>query len=59
MALDSLTNDILILAVDNRKAEFEQRFSKWGSASDAFKLWSEMVVKFIDNSRGVKREPKK
>jgi hypothetical protein len=59
MALDSLTNDILILAVDNRKAEFEQRFSKWGSADDAFKLWSEMVVKFIDNSRGVKREPKK
>jgi hypothetical protein len=59
MALDSLTNDILILAVDNSKAEFEQRFSKWGSASDAFKLWSEMVVKFIDNSRGVKREPKK
>jgi hypothetical protein len=59
MALDSLTNDILILAVDNRKAEFEQRFSKWGSADDAFKLWSEMIVKFIDNSRGVKREPKK
>jgi hypothetical protein len=59
MALDSLTNDILILAVDNRKAEFEQRFSKWGSADDAFKLWSEMIVKFIDNSRGVKREPRK
>jgi hypothetical protein len=45
--------------VDNRTAELEQRFSKWGSASDAFKLWSEMIVKFIDNSRGVKREPKR
>ena len=59
MALDSMTNDILVLAVDNRKAEFEQRFSKWGSATDAFKFWSEMVVNFIDHARDVKRTPKK
>ena len=59
MALDSQTNDILLLAVDEKKAEFEQRFSKWGSATDAFKFWSELAVKFIDNTRGVKREPKK
>ncbi len=59
MALDSMTNDILLLAVDERKAEFEQRFSKWGSATDAFKLWSELAVKFIDNARGVKRQPAK
>jgi len=59
MALDSMTNDILVLAVDNRKAEFEQRFSKWGSATDAFKFWSEMVVHFIDHAREVKRTPKK
>jgi len=59
MALDSMTNEILILAVDERKAEFEQRFSKWGSAADAFKLWSDLAVKFIDNARGVKREPAK
>jgi hypothetical protein len=55
MALDSMTNDILVLAVDERKAEFEQRFSKWGSAGDAFKFWSAMIVKFIDNARDVKR----
>ena len=59
MALDSTTNEILILAVDEKKAEFEQRFSKWGSATDAFKFWSELCVRFIDNARGVKREPKK
>lgn len=59
MALDSQTNDILLLAVDEKKAEFEQRFSKWGSATDAFKFWSEMAVQFIDHARGVKREPKK
>jgi len=59
MALDSQTNDILLLAVDERKAEFEQRFSKWGSATDAFKFWSELAVKFIDHARGVKRESTK
>jgi hypothetical protein len=59
MALDSMTNEILVLAVDDRKAEFEQRFSKWGSATDAFKFWSELCVKFIDHARGVKGEPKK
>jgi Protein of unknown function (DUF3313) len=59
MALDSMTNDILVLAVDQRKAEFEQRFSKWGSAGDAFKFWSEMIVKFIDHARDVKKAPNK
>lgn len=59
MALDSMTNEILILVVDEKKAEFEQRFSKWGSATDAFKFWSELCVRFIDNARGVKRDPKK
>jgi hypothetical protein len=51
MVLDSMTNDTLILLVDQRKAEFEQRFSKWGSATDAFKLWSSKMVEFIDNSK--------
>ena len=59
MALDSVTNEILVLGVDDRKAEFEQRFSKWGSATDAFKFWSERIVAFIDGARGVKREPAK
>ena len=59
MVLDSATDEIIFLAVDQRKAEFEQRFSKWGSATDAFKFWSEKAVAFIDNARGVKREPRK
>ena len=59
IALDSTTNEILLLAFDEQKAAFEQRFSKWGSANDAFKFWSEKAVAFIDNYKGVKREPKK
>jgi hypothetical protein len=45
--------------VDARKAEFEQRFSKWGSATDAFKFWAERTVGFIDNAQSVKKAPKK
>lgn len=56
MALDSATGEILALAVDQQKAAFESRFSKWGSADDAFKFWSERIVAFIDGGRGVRRE---
>ncbi len=59
MALDSMTNDIIALAVDQQKAAFESRFSKWGSANDAFKFWAERIVAFIDNGKGIKREPGK
>jgi hypothetical protein len=59
MALDSMTEEIIVMGVDQQKAAFESRFSKWGSASDAFKFWSERSVTFIDNYKGVKREPKK
>jgi hypothetical protein len=55
MAIDSVTTEVLALAVDQQKAAFEQRFTKWGSATDAFKLWSEKIVEFIDHYQGVKR----
>jgi hypothetical protein len=59
MGLDSMTNEIHVLAFDQQKAAFEQRFSKWGSANDAFKFWSEKIVALIDNYKGVRREPAK
>ena len=36
-------------------AAFEERFSKWGSAADAFKFWSDRAVKYIDALHGIKR----
>ncbi len=57
MVLDSVTNEIVLLAVDQRKAEFESRFTKWGSANDAFKLWSTKIVEFINHSRKGSRSP--
>ncbi len=59
MVLDSMTNEVLLMAVDQRTAEFEHRFSKWGSAEDAFKFWSERMVAVIDQAHGITREPAK
>jgi len=49
MGLDSVTNDIIALAVDDRKASFGERFSEWGSAKDAFKFWAGRLVQFLDS----------
>ncbi|MGZ6231542.1 MAG: DUF3313 domain-containing protein [Syntrophales bacterium] len=57
MILDSTTNDVIGMAVDDKTASFGERFSKWGSAEDAFKFWSEKIVAFIDGVKGIKREP--
>lgn len=59
MALDSMTNEMIVLAVDQQKAAFESRFSRWGSANEAFKFWAERIVIFIDNAKGINRGPQK
>lgn len=51
MILDSMTNKVLGAAVDERAAGFTERFSKWGSAEEAFKFWAERMVKFIDSEK--------
>jgi len=58
MAVDSKTNDVLVMGVDQQQAAFASRFSKYGSAKDAFKFWAERIVLFIDDTKGIKREPK-
>jgi len=58
MILDSMTNDVIVMAVDDKTASFGERFSNWGSAEEAFKFWSERIVTFMDGIKGIKREPK-
>jgi len=55
IAIDTATNEVIALSVDQQSAAFENRFSKWGSAGDAFKFWSERIVKFLDNTKGAKQ----
>ena len=53
-ALDSMTNEVIAVAVDEQTAGFTERFSRLGSAKDAFKFWAERIRKFMDESRGMK-----
>jgi hypothetical protein len=48
MAIDSMTNDVIAVAQDKKKAGFEERFTKWGSAEEAFRFWAERI-KFLLN----------
>ncbi len=57
MILDTTTNEIVALGATKRAAEFEERFSKWGSAKEAFKFWSERLVASIIEVRSGKMAP--
>ncbi len=54
MVLDSTTNDVIAVAADEQAAGFTERFSKYGSAEEAFKFWAERMRKFLDEAHGVK-----
>jgi hypothetical protein len=56
MALDSMTNDVIAVAQDERKAGFEERFTKWGSTEEAFEFWADRMKFLLDKARthGVK-----
>ncbi len=55
IAMDSMTNDVIAVAQDEKSAGFTERFSKWGSAQDAFKFWGERIKLFMDQAHGVKK----
>ncbi len=44
MVLDSLTNEVLGAGEGKKVAEYDERFSKWGSAEEAFKFWGEIIT---------------
>lgn len=50
LAIDSMTNEVVVAAKDSRTAGFTERFSGWGSAKEAFKFWAEKVRKFMDEA---------
>lgn len=57
MILDTTTNEVVAMGAIKRAAEFDERFSKWGSAKEAFKFWSERLVKTIIDVRSEKMVP--
>jgi len=48
MVLDSMTNEVLGAAQDSASADFSDRFSKWGSAEEAFKYWAARFTKRLN-----------
>ena len=55
MAIDSMSGDVIAVAQDKKTAGFSERFSKWGSAEDAFKFWGERIKLFLDQAHGMKQ----
>jgi len=51
LAIDSMTNEVIGAVQDERTAGFTERFSKWGSAKEAFKYWAVRLSEFLDNAR--------
>lgn len=56
MALDSESNSVIAVAVDEQTAGFFGRFTRLGSAKDAFKFWAERIKMFMDSAHGIKTE---
>lgn len=55
MGLDSLSNDVIVVAQDEATAGFTERFSKYGSVEESFKYWGEKTVKFLDEAKAAKK----
>ncbi len=55
LAFDSMTDQVIVAARDERSAGFTERYSKWGSAGEAFKFWADRIKKALDEAHGVKQ----
>jgi hypothetical protein len=51
MELDSMTNDVVVSAVDKQTAAYFDRYSKLGSAKVAFKFWAKRIPAFVDEAK--------
>ena len=56
MFIDPMNNEVIGVAVDEQTAGFTERFSKYGSAKEAFKFWAERFRVFLDQAHGVKQK---
>lgn len=48
MVLDSMSNEVIAVSEDEYRAGFTERFTKWGSAEDAFQYWGKRLRKITD-----------
>jgi hypothetical protein len=53
LIIDPTTNTVIGAAQDERTAGFTERFTKYGSAEEAFKFWAERIRTFMDQAHGI------
>jgi len=54
MMIDSMTNNVIGTAQDEQSAGFTERFTRYGSAEEAFQFWAERIRIFLDQAHGVR-----
>jgi len=48
LVFDSSTHNLIAVAKDKRTIGLKEKFTKWGSAEDAFQFWAERLRLFMD-----------
>jgi hypothetical protein len=54
IAIDTESNEVIFVGRDMQTAAFTKRFSKYGSANEAFKFWAGRLRAFLDQKLGGK-----
>lgn len=54
LVIDSMSNEVIGAGRDEHSAGFTERFSRYGSAKDAFKFWAGRLRVIMDNLHGLK-----
>jgi len=54
MVFDSMTNDVIAAAKDERTIGLKEKFTKWGSVEDAFQFWAGRLTVVLDQAHGLK-----
>jgi hypothetical protein len=52
VVFDSVTQDVIAASKDKRTFGLKEKFTKWGSAEDAFQYWAERLRSFMDKVHG-------
>ena len=55
LAIDSMTNEVIVAAKDKRSAGLTERYTTWGSAEEAFKFWAGRIKLLMDEAHRVQQ----
>jgi hypothetical protein len=48
LMFDSMTGEVVAAARGERATGLKEKFTKWGSAEDAFRFWADRIRAFLD-----------